>query len=102
MKIIVPAAIAGDVNLKRGDVAIYSRKATNRDLIGKSFLGHTGITLKDHGSTFTDAEGNTSCDDVGSQSDGDGVCIKERQERGGRMPVVAFLRYENAQLRFAT
>lgn len=100
MKILIPSQ-PGGVSLNRGDIAIYSRKATNRDLIGKSFLGHTGITLKDHGSTFSAVEGNTSCDDTGSQADGDGICIKQRQERGGRMPVVAFLRYQDAVPRLA-
>lgn len=93
MKVIIPSAYLGaKPKVLPGDVAIHSRKASDRNLVGRQFLGHTEIVVEDHGSTYLAVGGNTSCGD-GSQYDGDGVCLKRRRKVGGPIPVQAFLRY---------
>lgn len=90
-KVLLPN-MPGGVKLLPGDVAIHSRKPYKASLVGKGFLGHTGLVIEDIGSRYVAVEGNTSCSDKGSQHDGGGVCLKTRSENSKTLPVVAFIR----------
>lgn len=99
MKVIIPSAYLGvRPKVEPGDVAIYARKASDRNLVGRQFLGHGEVVVTDQGSLFDAVGGNVSCGD-GSQYDGDAVCLKRRRKVGGPMPVQAFLRYDGPRFR---
>ncbi|HRK04079.1 MAG TPA: hypothetical protein PLW14_03180 [Chlorobiota bacterium] len=90
LRILLPSS-PGGLNMRAGDITIHARRATNRDLVGKQFLGHTEIVESDRGSTYLAIGGNTSCG-RGSQYDGDCVCRKTRYKRSTTLPLIAVLR----------
>ncbi len=63
-----------DAKAEPGDIVFYHFKGST------SSWDHTGIVVRDNGSSITTIEGNTSPDEGGSQDNGGGVYLKTREK----------------------
>lgn len=79
----------GSVQLRPGDLPVWAN-GTIRD---GDFSGHTGLVITQLSPrTFRSIEGNTSSGNKGSQSDGNGVFIRERSISPGSFRILGFCR----------